>query len=274
MIQQDSQWICFECQLPKCTTAEHEEPEEHHSSPEVMSSTASEEDTYIEMDVELPPPSPVGLNTSFTAERSSHPQLLPASEDSAGEEQIPDVLMDDSIVTYKIIEGGNRKGGQLLSDSLGFTYSKKRQSGVAVTWNCRTGKKCPATVRQPLGTTTFTRGPRHHNHPSNPGAELKSTVRAIVKEMARKEMFASSGAIVSRALASIDLEQSGKELPNVNTLLRQANRVRQNLRPNHPVSLDFELDSDNVPSEDIEYEGQRHILSTSQQLDYLAREKV
>lgn len=189
-----------------------------------------------------------------------------------------DLLLDGPI-SYKLIEGGNRKAGLLLVDSLGFTYAKKRTTGVAVWWRCRTGKNCLATVRQPVGTCLYERGQKTHNHAAKPGIEIKSTIRATVKATARANMFATSTDIVNQAFGEINLPAVEAELPNFNTLLRQANRVRENLRPRHPHDLDFQLDVDNIPDgffqKDIKHKGQRHIiLATALQLEYLSRAKV
>jgi hypothetical protein len=163
--------------------------------------------------------------------------VIPVEEASVGEEPLPDIIVEDGPVTYNLIEGGTRRGYVLLADSIGFTYSKKRQTGVAVSWRCRIGK-CPATVCQLVGTNDYTRGPRQHDHPNDPSKAVKSTVRVAVEEMAKKELYAPSGDIVSRAMVNIPVI----ELPNMNSLLRHANRVRANLRPNHPTDLNFELD--------------------------------
>ena len=61
-------------------------------------------------------------------------------------------------------------------------------------------------------------------------------------------------------------------------LARAANRLRQSLRPDDPVDLDFELEEEHIPADflrgDILVKNRRHIvLATDQQLACLARAK-
>ena len=79
------------------------------------------------------------------------------------------------ILCYTMIEGGTRRGGNLLVDSDGFTYVVKGKPGPTCTpWRCSVrGKtrKCPASVKQ-VGHT-FTPGLHPHNHEGDPGCENK-----------------------------------------------------------------------------------------------------
>ena len=71
------------------------------------------------------------------------------------------------------------------------------------------------------------------------------------KELAVKEKFKSSGAIVDELLLQHDDETPGENLQSRSSLRRATNLVCQKVRPNHPINLDFELNIDHVPSEFI-----------------------
>ena len=123
--------------------------------------------------------------------------LTSAAETSLDDEALPTTILVYTPVTYKIVSGGTRKGSSLLTDSLGFTYTRKRESSVSVTWICSyRGKKCYATISQQIGTMNFKRGHHQHTHPGDPGAELKASTRAFVKQSVLEFPFASSGEIV------------------------------------------------------------------------------
>ncbi|KAJ7356088.1 hypothetical protein OS493_027015 [Desmophyllum pertusum] len=61
-------------------------------------------------------------------------------------------------------------------------------------------------------------------------------------------------------------------------IARQANRLRQRLRPKEPVDLDFRLEEEHLPEaflkSDLTVNGRRHLVfATDEQLDYLSRAK-
>ena len=69
----------------------------------------------------------------------------------------------------QIIEGGTKKGGELLVDSDGFTYPLKRDNNRGKTWICSARhKKCPAKVLRLMGSKQFVRNGRKHTHLPNP----------------------------------------------------------------------------------------------------------
>lgn len=71
---------------------------------------------------------PSGFNITLPID-----DLMPAAETSLDDEALPTTILADTPVTYKIVSGGTRKGSSLLADSLGFTYTRKRESSVSVT---------------------------------------------------------------------------------------------------------------------------------------------
>lgn len=102
----------------------------------------------------------------------------PDPEDSI-HEPAPQAIVEDQPITYEIIKGGTVKGGDLLADNQGYTYSLSRRRPRVTTWTCSNrGKKCAATVRQ-IGST-FQPGGRSHNHTSNPDKTHYARARAVV----------------------------------------------------------------------------------------------
>ena len=68
-------------------------------------------------------------------------------------------------------------------------------------------------------------------------------------------------------------------LPKPELIARQANRLRQRLRPNEPVDPDFSLEEQHLPDEflraDLNVRGRRHLVfATNEQLHYLSRAKT
>ncbi|XP_068210121.1 uncharacterized protein [Palaemon carinicauda] len=243
------------------------------------------EEPSMETECELAPVEEVFLKSESVqepeAEHSDESINAPETEPLCNLECLQGEVLLEVPTTYQLIEGGNKKGGHLLVDSVGYTYSKKRQSSVSIMWSCRIGKKCQATVRQPIGTQDFIRGPKPHNHTGTPGAALKSKIRAQVRAAARQDLFSYSSAIISKVMETVDFTgvDACTQLPNRGALLRQANRARENLRPKHPSDLNFTLDVNAIPydffQKDIKHKGQRHIiLASHMQLEILSKAKV
>ena len=106
--------------------------------------------------------------------------ITPVAETSLDDEALPTTILADTPVTYRIVSGGTRKGSSLLTDSLGFTYTKKQESSVSVKWICSyCGKRCYAIVSQQIGTMNFKSGHHQNTHPGDPGVELKASTRAV-----------------------------------------------------------------------------------------------
>ena len=207
-------------------------------------------------------------------------EVVAVQEVSLLEEPIPTVLLDDGPVNYRLVEGGSRKGGNLVVDSSGFTYFKRRETIRNTTWLCSLNRSkvhpCYANLAQPIGTEIFNRGPHSHTHPGDPATAVRATTRAEVKEEATLNPFAFSGKIVKDVLRKLDTDLP---LPKYNSLLRCANRARQGLRPDHPKDLLFEMNNDFIPEDfkktDIEEHGQRHLIfATETQLSHLNSAKA
>ena len=132
------------------------------------------------------------LQTSFIYFHSTSEQpedvSLPLSDipDQVAERSLeidafPDITLQDQATTFHIVTAGSKKGGDLLVDSLGFTYTKKFSGKTTTSWMCsaRGSRKCFATVSQ--WGDAFVRGKRHrHNHPGDPGALLRCKATKMV----------------------------------------------------------------------------------------------
>ena len=137
-------WYCRDCPLPVA-----------HSS--ILDEETSLRDPEMPVETDL---QPTPQNTSFDITLPVETGPETPMEESV-EEPIPDVIMEDEPTTmYEVIVGGSVKGGDLLADNRGYTYSRKRKSDQATTWTCSNrGKKCGATVKQ-QGLDSFCIGPR------------------------------------------------------------------------------------------------------------------
>ena len=163
-------------------------------------------------------------------------------------EPIPTDIMMDAPTSYHVVEGGSRKGGDLLTDSLGFQYIKKRVTSVSTSWICSIHTKksrCFASVSQQ--GDIFTRGSKEHNHGGNPGTQLRAQAISLVKEAAREDIYKFSGKIVTDTLLTLATDEV--QLPKVSNLQRNANRARQQLWPKHPTDLEFEIATAHIPSD-------------------------
>lgn len=113
-----------------------------------------------------------GDSKEFNVDEPIQNTCLPSVEVSVTEGIIPDTIMEDEPVTYELVQGGTRRGGDLLVDTRGFTYTKKRPSKASTTWWCTIRSKtnlCHATVIEREGR--YRRG-QTHNHAGDPGALL------------------------------------------------------------------------------------------------------
>ncbi|VDI06916.1 Hypothetical predicted protein [Mytilus galloprovincialis] len=94
---------------------------------------------------------------------------------------LPDeILEDDNIIHYKVLEKGSKRGGRLLTASNGYTFGVKKDLKKSTLWTCsvRSAKiRCHATVSQ-VGDV-FRAGIQNHIHPAD--LELP-----IYKEVAAK----------------------------------------------------------------------------------------
>ena len=152
------------------TPAEPEEMDITPAEPEEMDITPAEPE---EMNIEEEP-------SHFNISLPLGPVPEPVEEESLPPPPVPTVLLDDQPVTYSILKGASKRGGDLVTDSNGYLYTKKRASKTTTNWMCasHTRHKCYAIVIQ--RDTAFSRGKGQHNHPADPAAAVKNKVRTLV----------------------------------------------------------------------------------------------
>ena len=80
-----------------------------------------------------------------------------------------------------------------------------------------------------------------HNHPAEPGIGTRIKTVKEVKKRAAKEMLTAAPAIVRAVLGELDLSLPPGSRPAPENLVRQTDRMRQGIRPEHPRTLDFDV---------------------------------
>ena len=161
---------------------------------------------------------------------------------------------------------------------LGILKSRLKRN-TATYWRCsirNTSVTCLATVTQ--RGNMFTRGVNGHNHSENPEVNIKPELKVHILKRAKSEIFVPAAEIVENAMIS-RIENINPGLPSITNLARAANRARENLRPQDPTDLDFELDMaytpDNFLRAGIKVDGRRHLVfATDQMLNILCPAKT
>ncbi|XP_053384651.1 uncharacterized protein LOC123549348 [Mercenaria mercenaria] len=219
------------------------------------------------------------LQSSFIEDRSfddgrSFSQPAPQLDESLRDRSLDDSIPDDAPVTFNVVEGGTKRGGQKLVSSDGYTYTRRNVKEGRVYWTCSIRNrnfKCMASVKQ-YGDL-FTPSLNGHQHPAVPGALKKVTIAAKVKQVARENVFRPAGEIVETVMKDL-ISAEEFALPKPDLLIRAANLHRQNLRPTDPTTVDFEINptfiGPDFVADDIRVDDQRHIfLATTPQLQQL-----
>ncbi|VDI27117.1 Hypothetical predicted protein [Mytilus galloprovincialis] len=252
------------------------QPPTYHTSRIVSPSLPDASQTHLNRTTSVHPLSPLPLDASFDfthhQDENDDQEIV---ENSIQEPELPDTILPDGPPTFSIIEKGTQRSNLKLVSSDGYEYTKKMSKGDFTYWRCikrSKGSNCPATVSQK--GENFKRNPKPHIHPADKGALKKVLVHKEVKQTALQDIHKPAGRIVDDAMLR-HIEPEDHQLPNQNNLKRTANRVREELRPDEPTSLFFELDTDylqcdNFLIEDIRVDDQRHLVfSTPGQLQLL-----
>lgn len=163
---------------------------------------------------------------------------------------------------------------------MGYSYTVKRKTNVAVHWRCVVRNKkinCKATIKEK--DTEYEWGHNLHCHPPETCPLVTAKVFALVKKKAMDDVFRSASDIVDKVLCDIvDPNQPLSSLPAPHNLAKQGNRKRRGARPAEPLDLDFELNEDHLPQDFLQYDVSvsscRHLIfSTQNQLSLLSRAK-
>lgn len=138
---------------------------------------SSDDEIELSMMEDIPDPA----HESIRIDRVAHP-INPRRLSNKARivvEPMAETLLPDQPATYYIIPGGSVRGGDLLSDDCGYTYSKRRETSKSITWACSSrGKKCPVTLRQ-MGEK-YIKGAHTHNHGADPDRTIRVKTRAMV----------------------------------------------------------------------------------------------
>ena len=185
------------------------------------------------------------------------------------------VPQDSGEVTFQVVKGGTKRGGDMLVDSRGYTYNICRKRTRKMYWWCtirRKDHRCPVTVQQ--GDETFSLGVHDHDHPGEVGVADRLKAQVKVKRLVQEDILTSAMKVVENVL----IEDKPQNAPKPDNLARAANRFRQRLRPAEPQDCDFQLAADFLPADflvaDIRMDDARHIvMATAEQLNYLCQIK-
>nr|XP_022310541.1 uncharacterized protein LOC111115915 [Crassostrea virginica] len=147
-------------------------------------------------------------------------------------------------ITYQVVEGATTRMRAKLVDNRGFSYTMKRKNEDKIDWRCTKRSKnlqCPATVKQ--SGNEFVEGLHPHIHGPTVRAAAVATVVSQIKKSAKDNLFTPASQLVNRAVLGSN-EGQPLPLPQLQSLSRMANRVRESSRPSDPKTLDFELDEE------------------------------
>ena len=90
-------------------------------------------------------------------------------------------------------------------------------------------------------------GRNQHNHAAPVGAMIATKIKCLVKKEASKDVFKPASEGINDILLNELTDAPCPSLPNLDSLQRTANRVREQLRPQDPKDLDFELETEHIP---------------------------
>ncbi|XP_069105150.1 uncharacterized protein [Argopecten irradians] len=242
-----------------------------------ISSAADDDTSGLITDKTFDANKEINLTASFDVSRQTNDDPSEVIERSITDPDLPDEILPEAAVTYSIVENGSQRNQRKLVSSDGYEYTKKCSKGDFTYWRCAKRSKsvnCPATVSQK--GDNYKENSRQHIHGSDKGALKKAIVRKEVKAAARRDITKTARRIVEDVMLD-NIEEADHQLPKVNNLRRMANQVREDLRPQEPKDLDFEVNVDveflqcgDFLIGDLRVDDQRHLIfATPQQLQIL-----
>ena len=95
----------------------------------------------------------------------------------------------------------------------------------------------------------FEFGRNHHNHAAPVGGMVAAKVKCLVKQEAKQDVFRPASEVVNDVLLTELTDAPCPSLPRFDSLQRTANRTRQQLRPQDPTDLDFDLQMEHIPDD-------------------------
>ena len=156
----------------------------------------------------------------------SEPQAPPAATEPQVIPVLPmDIDIGEDDTRYEEIDSGTQRGGVMLADSLGYTYTRKRTTTSKVTWRCSVRSKayiCKVGVNQ-VGQQ-YTRTPYGHDHPAQPGIAERIRMTKNIHKKAKENIFTSAAALVEDVmLTDVDLDAPADTRPVPTNVTRSAN---------------------------------------------------
>ena len=157
-----------------------------------------------------------------------------------------------------------------------YNFKKTLKRTGATVWQCSVRSKltyCTAVITQ-LGAT-FTPGSVPHKCTPKPSALPASKVQSQIRDVGASQTYTPAASIVADALRQHMKPGAPTDaLPQLPSLIRQTNKLRQRNHPPNPTTLDFTVIDDVIPpgflQEDIKTPGSRHmIFYTEHQLQLL-----
>ena len=103
-----------------------------------------------------------------------------------------------------------------------------------------------ATVIQ-RSHSNFEMRKKAHNHPAPIGAMVATKIKCLVKQEASKDVFKPASEVVNDILLNELTDAPCPSLPCVDSLQETANRFREQLRPQDPKDMEFDLEMEHVP---------------------------
>ena len=79
------------------------------------------------------------------------------------------------------------------------------------------------------------------------GGIVAANIKCLVKQEAELDVFRRASEVVNDVLLSGLTDAPSPSLPHFDSLLRTANRTRQQLRPLDPTDLDSDLQMEHIP---------------------------
>ena len=126
-------WYCAQCERPTVSNIHTTQmPSTRDPINEVNESDAAPMD---DEDGPFDTPQHIADNTFNINARSFDKPSAPL-DDSLLDQPLDDDILDDQPVTYKVVEGGTKRGGKKLVGSDGYTYVVNKVSGSRVFWAC------------------------------------------------------------------------------------------------------------------------------------------
>ncbi|XP_022083893.1 uncharacterized protein LOC110975606 isoform X1 [Acanthaster planci] len=151
-----------------------------------------------------------------------------SAEPPAADPQMPMLSQNAQDAGYRLLQSSSQRCRPRLVDSQGYTYNIKRVRQKVVDWQCTVRNKkmhCPVYLKESQGV--ITPGPHQHIHSPEPGAVVKSLVKAEIRTRAVENLALPTKDIVSQVLMQQESEEPAVAILSPVNLARMAYRARE-----------------------------------------------